>query len=122
MPGPRASWRRRIAAGIASWLGRRRLPARARRRSGARLPSADASSSSPTSHAGSPVPLPASQKGEDESKLHYWLKIIQSYGADAPVLVVINKCDAHDLKLNETRLKLDYSLTLIPGNLLLKTT
>ena len=48
------------------------------------------------------------RKGENESNIHYWLKIIRSYGGDSPVLVVTNKCDAHYLDLNETRLRKDY--------------
>ncbi len=48
------------------------------------------------------------RKGENESNIHKWLKIIQSYGEDSPVLVVTNKCDAHHLELNENRLKRDY--------------
>jgi len=48
------------------------------------------------------------RKGENESNIHYWLKIIRSFGGDSPVLVVTNKCDAHHLDLNETRLKKDY--------------
>jgi internalin A len=48
------------------------------------------------------------RSGEQESNLHYWLKIIGSYGGDAPVLVVINKCDQHPHELNETALKRDY--------------
>ena len=48
------------------------------------------------------------RKGENESNIHYWLKIIRSYGGDSPVLVVTNKCDTHPLDLNETRLKKDY--------------
>jgi len=46
--------------------------------------------------------------GEKESNIHYWLKIIQSYGDDSPVLVVLNKSDQHPHELNETRLKSDY--------------
>ena len=46
--------------------------------------------------------------GEKESNIHYWLKIIQSYGGDSPVLVVVNKCDQHPHELNETRLMRDY--------------
>jgi small GTP-binding protein len=46
--------------------------------------------------------------GEKESNIHYWLKIIQSYGSDSPVLVVVNKCDQHPHELNETRLMRDY--------------
>ena len=47
--------------------------------------------------------------GEKESNIHYWLKIIQSYGGDSPVLVVVNKCDQHPHELNETRLMRDYA-------------
>jgi len=49
------------------------------------------------------------RKGENESNIHYWLKIITSYGGDSPILVVTNKCDAHNMvDLNETRLQKDY--------------
>jgi internalin A len=48
------------------------------------------------------------RKGENESNIHYWLKIIRSYGGDSPVLVVTNKCETHHLDLDETRLKKDY--------------
>ena len=48
------------------------------------------------------------RKGENESNIHYWLRIIQSYGGDSPVLVVINKNEASNhLELNETRLTKD---------------
>ena len=46
--------------------------------------------------------------GEKESNIHYWLKIIRSYGGESPVLVVVNKCDQHPHELNETRLGRDY--------------
>ena len=49
------------------------------------------------------------RKGENEGNMHYWLRIIQSYGADSPVLVVINKNEPpNQLDLNETRLAKDY--------------
>ncbi|MBI5091106.1 MAG: leucine-rich repeat domain-containing protein [Candidatus Hydrogenedentes bacterium] len=48
------------------------------------------------------------RKGENESNIHYWLKIIRSFGGDAPVLIVTNKSDTHHLDLNETRLQKDY--------------
>ena len=49
------------------------------------------------------------RKGENEGNIHYWLRIIQSYGADSPVLVVINKNEPpNPLDLNETRLGKDY--------------
>ena len=47
--------------------------------------------------------------GEHEGRLYYWLKIIQSYGDDSPVLVVINKSDAHKLDLAKNRLTQDYA-------------
>ena len=46
--------------------------------------------------------------GEKESNIHYWLKIIGSYGGDSPVLVVINKSDHHPHELNETALEREY--------------
>ena len=50
------------------------------------------------------------RKGENEGNMHYWLRIIQSYGADSPVLVVINKNEPpNQLDLNETRLGKDYA-------------
>ena len=49
------------------------------------------------------------RKGENESNIQYWLKVIQSYGGESPVLVVTNKIDAHHLELNENRLKKDYA-------------
>ena len=48
------------------------------------------------------------RKGENEGNIHYWLRIIQSYGGDSPVLVVINKNEPpNHLELNETRLTKD---------------
>jgi internalin A len=48
------------------------------------------------------------RKGENEGNIHYWLKIIRSYGGASPILVVINKCESHYLELNRTRLTKDY--------------
>lgn len=52
------------------------------------------------------------RKGENEGNIHYWLKIVQSYGADAPAIVVINKCETHHQDLNTTRLRKDYAPNL----------
>jgi internalin A len=53
------------------------------------------------------------RKGENESNIHYWLKIVQSYGGDAPIIVVTNKNEPpHYLELNERRLMLDYAPNL----------
>ena len=50
------------------------------------------------------------RKRENEGNMHYWLRIIQSYAADSPVLVVINKNEPpNQLDLNETRLGKDYA-------------
>ena len=47
--------------------------------------------------------------GEHESRLHKWLKLIQSFGGDSAVIVVVNKTDEHTLELNEPRLHTDYA-------------
>jgi len=52
------------------------------------------------------------RQGENENNLHYWLKIIQSYAEDSPILVVINKSDQHQMELNENRLQKDYAPNL----------
>ena len=50
------------------------------------------------------------REGESKGNIHYWLRIIQSCAADAPVLVVINKNEPpNQLDLNETRLGKDYA-------------
>lgn len=47
---------------------------------------------------------------EAEGNLFYWLKIIKSFGEEAPVIVVINKSEgAFPLSLNESRLRTDYT-------------
>lgn len=48
------------------------------------------------------------RKGENEGNIHYWLKIIGSYAVDSPIHVVTNKCDEHQMGLDETRLQKDY--------------
>jgi GTPase SAR1 family protein len=50
-----------------------------------------------------------SRKGEQESNLHYWLKIVQSYGGDSPVLIVMNKCDEYRMEINERSILRDYA-------------
>ncbi len=50
---------------------------------------------------------------EAENNLYYWLKVIQSFGGDAPVLVVVNKTEGGvALELNESRLKKDFAPNL----------
>jgi internalin A len=42
------------------------------------------------------------RRGEQESRLEYWLKLIQSFGSDSPILIVANKIDEeHRLTLNQ---------------------
>jgi internalin A len=41
------------------------------------------------------------RQGEKDSRLEYWLKIIQTYGGDSPILLAINKTDQHQIQLNE---------------------
>ena len=54
------------------------------------------------------------RKGENEGNIHYWLRIIQSYGADSPVLIVINQNEPpNQLDLNETRLRRDYRSNVV---------
>jgi len=49
------------------------------------------------------------RRGEQESRLEYWLKLIQSFGSDSPILIVINKTDEeHRLTLNQRFLKDKY--------------
>ncbi len=50
------------------------------------------------------------RKGENESNLHYWLRIIRSFGGESPVLVVTNKHEPpNQLELNENRLAKDFA-------------
>ena len=48
------------------------------------------------------------RKGEQDSKLEYWLKIIQSFGGDSPIIVIINKIDEHPLELDQRGLQAKY--------------
>ena len=49
-----------------------------------------------------------SRRDERANRLEYWLKIIASVAADAPVLVVGNQTDQHPLDLDERGLKFKY--------------
>jgi internalin A len=48
------------------------------------------------------------RKGEQESNLEYWLQIIESFGGDSPVIIVINKSDEHYLDLDRRGLRSKY--------------
>lgn len=48
------------------------------------------------------------RQGEQESRIEYWLKLIQSFGGDSPIIVVSNKSDQHELDLDWTGLQRKY--------------
>ena len=48
------------------------------------------------------------RQGEQESRIEYWLKLIQSFGSDSPIIVVSNKSDQHELDLDWTGLERKY--------------
>jgi internalin A len=49
------------------------------------------------------------RSGEQGSRLEYWLKLIQSFGSDSPILIAINKSDEeHRLTLSQRFLKDKY--------------
>jgi small GTP-binding protein len=45
---------------------------------------------------------------QEENRVEYWLKIIQSYSGTSPVLIVGNKTDQHPLDIDNTGLKRKY--------------
>ena len=47
-------------------------------------------------------------QSEEENRIEYWLKIIQSFGKDAPVIIVGNKADQHPLDIDQNGLKQKY--------------
>ncbi|ELS00329.1 small GTP-binding protein domain protein [Xenococcus sp. PCC 7305] len=48
-------------------------------------------------------------QSEEENRIEYWLKIIQSFGKDAPVILVGNKADQHPFDIDKNGLKKKYS-------------
>lgn len=46
--------------------------------------------------------------GEDENRIEYWLKLIQSYGGNSPVIIVGNKIDQHPLDIDRRGLQTKY--------------
>ncbi len=46
---------------------------------------------------------------QEENRVEYWLKIIQSFGGESPVLIVGNKIDQHQLDIDRTGLQKKYS-------------
>lgn len=49
-----------------------------------------------------------SRLGERQSGLEYWLKLIQIYGGDSPIIVVGNKADQHHLDIDKKGLRKKY--------------
>jgi internalin A len=49
-----------------------------------------------------------SRESEVQNRLEYWLKLIETYGQGAPVIVVCNKCDQGAMGLNWRGLQLKY--------------
>lgn len=49
-----------------------------------------------------------SRQSEEENRVEYWLKLIQTFGGSAPVLVVVNKAEESPLQLNERGLQEKY--------------
>lgn len=45
---------------------------------------------------------------EEENRVEYWLKMIQSFGGDSPVIVVGNKIDQQPLDLDRRGLQIEY--------------
>jgi internalin A len=45
---------------------------------------------------------------QEENRVEYWLKIIQSFGGESPVLIVGNKVDQHPLDIDRTGLQKKY--------------
>ncbi len=45
---------------------------------------------------------------EDENRVEYWLKIIQSFSDESPVFIVGNKIDQHPLDIDRTGLQKKY--------------
>ena len=48
------------------------------------------------------------EQGEEGSRLDYWLKLIESFGQDSPIIVVSNKRDLAQLTLDQRTLKQKY--------------
>ncbi len=46
---------------------------------------------------------------QEENRVEYWLKIIQSFGGEPPVLIVGNKTDQHPLDIDRTGLQKKYA-------------
>jgi len=48
------------------------------------------------------------REGEQDANVEYWLKIIEGFGAESPVIVVVNKIQEHTFDLNRRGLREKY--------------
>ena len=48
------------------------------------------------------------RRGEQESRIEYWLKLIRSFAGNSPIIVACNKSDEHQLELDWTGLEKKY--------------
>ena len=48
------------------------------------------------------------RRGEEQARLEYWLKLIESFGGDSPVIIVLNKIDLGKCELDRKWLKKKY--------------
>jgi internalin A len=48
------------------------------------------------------------RQAEHENRIEYWLKIIDSFSENSPIIVVINKIDQHAFKVDQRTLKYKY--------------
>jgi internalin A len=48
------------------------------------------------------------REGAEDTDAEYWLKLIESFGADSPVIVVLNKIKVHPFSLNSRALQQKY--------------
>lgn len=48
------------------------------------------------------------REGGEDVDIEYWLKLIESFGADSPVIVVLNKIQSHPFDLNRRGLEEKY--------------
>jgi len=49
------------------------------------------------------------RQSEAQNNLYYWLKVIESFGGDSPIIIVANKADEHPLDWNLDQLLAKYS-------------
>lgn len=48
------------------------------------------------------------RKNEQQNRVEYWLKLIETYGGDSPVIIIGNCADEHPLQVKERTLKKKY--------------